>query len=130
MKKIVTTLFFSLFAILATAQSHKNKCGVEVVKAYTQELLGKNVGYYVEFKNTSDKTVDAIEWKANFYSAFGEVKGNREGSWSSGNFIKPVDPNAKIVDLQSNWVDGANKVFIYVTRVHFTDGSVCGGKKK
>jgi hypothetical protein len=129
MNKIVLTLFLSFSAVVANAQSHKNKCGVEVEKAYTQEVLGKNVGYYIELKNTSNKTVDAIEWKANFYSTFGEIKGNREGSWSAGNFIKPVEPNAKIKDLQTNWIDGANKVYISIVRVHFTDGSTCGRKK-
>ncbi|MFN5182801.1 MAG: hypothetical protein ACK5D5_07225 [Bacteroidota bacterium] len=106
-------------------QSHKGKCGLEIEKAYTQNVLGKSVGYYVEFKNNAGQDVDAIEWKAKFYNNFGEYKGEKDGQWSSGNIIKPIKPGAVTKDLETNWIDGATKVFITVKRVHLAQTGTC-----
>lgn len=106
-------------------QNHQGKCGLEIQKTYTQNILGKSVGYYVEFKNNSPKEIDAIDWKARFYNNFGDFKGEREGKWSSGNIIKPIKPGEVTKDLETNWVDGATKVFITVKRVHLTQAGTC-----
>jgi hypothetical protein len=123
-------LFFAIALIsfgfnLLNAQTHKGKCGLDISKAYTQEAFGKNIGYYVEFKNNSNVAIDAIEWKAKFYDNFGVLKGERDGSWSSGNFISPVEPGETTKDLETNWVDKATKVFITIKKVHFTDDRTC-----
>jgi hypothetical protein len=70
--------------------------------------------------------VDGIKWKANFYDNFEELKGTREGSWQSGNFISPIEIGETAQDLENVWVTGATKIFITVTKVHFTDGTSCG----
>jgi hypothetical protein len=84
------------------------------------------VGYYVSIANNSQKTVDGIEWTAYFYNNFDDLKGTKSGSWESGNFISPVEAGSNITDLEGAWVDGATKVFIKITRVHFSDGTSCG----
>ena len=109
----------------ATEPNHKGMCNISISKAYTQNVLGKNIGYYVEFKNNSSRTVDGLKWKATFYDNFDDQKGVREGSWSSGNFISPITPNSTTIDLESNWVNDATKVRITITKVHFTDGMTC-----
>ena len=119
-----------LFLILTSAsflngQSHKGKCGLEINKTYTQNILGKNIGYYVEFKNNATDEIDAIEWVAYFYNNFDDFKGQRDGKWSSGNLIKPIKPGSTIVDLESNWVKEATKVFITIKRIHFVHGKTC-----
>jgi hypothetical protein len=101
------------------------KCGLDVVKSYTQEAFGKNIGYYVEFINNAPSPVDAIKWKAYFYDNFGTLKGEREGEWSSGNFISPIEPGKTTKDLETNWVDKATKVYIKILKVHFTDDRSC-----
>lgn len=103
------------------AQKHYGKSGIEIYRTYSQNILGKNIGYYVEFKNTSNREVDAIEWEAYFYNNFKDLKGKRKGSWSSGNFIKPLKSKEMTKDLQASWVDGAEKVYIKITRIHFVD---------
>jgi hypothetical protein len=127
MKTTTRTLFiiltFSYF--VSFAQNHKGKCGLEINKAYTQTVLGKNIGYYVEFQNNGTSEIDAIEWTANFYNNFNEFKGKREGKWSSGNIIKPIKVGDTTKDLESNWVPEATKVFITVKRVHFTNNKPC-----
>ena len=60
-----------------------------------------------------------MKWEATFYNNFGEVKGTSIGKWESGNFIKPIKPGAKTVDLERTWIDDATKVQIKITDVHF-----------
>ena len=83
------------------------------------------MGYYVEFINKSGKSIDAIEWKVKFYNNFNDLKGERKGEWSSGNFIKPIKNGAVMKDLEGVWVDGATKIVIEIKRVHYTDGNSC-----
>jgi hypothetical protein len=124
MKSLLSILVVCLLCS-AAEPTHQGMCNVSINKAYTQNVLGKNIGYYVEFKNNSSRTVDALKWKATFYDNFNEQKGVREGSWSSGNFISPIKPNATAMDLENNWVNDATKVRITITKVHFTDGMTC-----
>jgi len=122
-----TIFYFMLFiGITFTPPAHSGKCGISPTKAYSQNVLGKNVGYYVSIANNSQKTVDGIEWTAYFYNNFDDLKGTKSGSWESGNFISPVEAGSNITDLEGAWVDGATKVFIKITRVHFSDGTSCG----
>lgn len=106
-------------------EKYCNSCGLTVEKSYTQSVLGVNVGYYVEFHNKSGKTIDAVEWNANFYNNFEDYIGTRKGEWSSGNFVSPIENEETFKDLEGVWVEGATKIKIKVTRVHYTDGSSC-----
>ena len=106
-------------------EKYCSSCGLTVEKSYTQSVLGVNVGYYVEFHNKSGKTIDAVEWNANFYNNFEDYMGTRKGEWSSGNFVSPIENEETFKDLEGVWVEGATKIKIKVTRVHYTDGSAC-----
>jgi hypothetical protein len=118
-------LFFGLlFFQTAFAQSHSDYGMVKVLSAKTQNTLGYNAGYYVEFRNDSKKVVDGLKWEAKFYDNFGDLKGSREGQWQSGNFTDPISPGATAQDLETVWVEGATKVYIRIKTVHFTDGTV------
>ena len=110
---------------LVSAQSNKGKCNVAVSKTYSQSSLGVNIGYCVELINRGSLTVDAVEWSAKFYNKFGDLKEVKEGSWSSGNFIKPAKSGEKFIDVEPHWVQGATDVFITIKRVHFIDGTTC-----
>jgi len=102
-----------------TEPKHEGKSNIDVLSAKTQQVFGKNIGYYVEFKKNSNKEVDGLKWEATFYNNFGEVKGTSIGKWESGNLIKPIKPGAKTEDLEGTWIDGATKVQIKITEVHF-----------
>ena len=113
-----------IFAILASAtsfaqQSHKGKSGLAVTSTVTQSVLGASLGYYVEFKNNSGKTIDGIKWKATFTNNFGEVMGTRDGMWQSGNILSPIKPGESTEDLENVFVKGATQIWITVTEVHF-----------
>lgn len=124
MKKVIIASFL-MFSFAGFSQKHKGKCGIDIEKTYTQKTFGKNIGYYVEFKNNGSSAMDALEWKALFYDNFGELKGEKTGKWDAGNFIKPIKVGNTGKDLEANWIDDATKVFITITKVHFEDGKKC-----
>jgi hypothetical protein len=117
---------FLLFSFAKDAPNHKGIGNVTVVKAYSQNVLGKNVGYYVVFKNNATSDVDALKWKALFYDNFDEYKGESEGSWSSGNFISPIKSGKTAEDLETAWIKDASKVVIKIQKVHFVNGKTIG----
>ena len=119
MKTIFSILMFCLIPILGISQTNKGKSGISVVDTKTQNVLGVNLGYYVEFKNNTLKKVDGIKWIATFTDNFGEILGTREGKWQSGNLISSIEPGESTEDLENNFVKGATKVFITITLVHF-----------
>lgn len=118
MKYLFLLLLLCSFTI-SSEPKHTGLKGVKVVSASTQQVFGKNVGYYVKFENTAEKSVDGLKWKATFTDNFGEVKGVRDGKWESGNLISPIQSGEHTEDLESVWVSGATKVKITITEVHF-----------
>ena len=102
-----------------TEPKHVGLKGIKVVSAKTQQVFGKNIGYYVEFENNSKKSVDGLKWEATFTDNFGDIKGTEDGKWESGNLIKPIKPGAHTEDIERVWVKGATKVKIVITAVHF-----------
>ena len=128
------SIFFVLFLIFNLSSSFiKNKafdnkenlCGLEVADAYTQEVLGKNIGFYVKFYNNSDKIIDAIKYKVIFKNGFNEIKGSKVFIWQAGNLIGPMNSKSYLRDGSTNWIDGANKLEVKIIRVHFEDDSTC-----
>lgn len=115
-----------LFSFTQDIPKHQGMANVVVLKAYSQNVLGKNVGYIVKFKNNASSEVDAIKWKAFFYDNFDDLKGESDGMWSSGNFINPIPKGETTEDVETAWVKDATKVFIKITRVHFTNGKSFG----
>jgi len=126
MKVVLLAPLFFLLAFTTDTLKHVGLGNVSVVKAYSQNVLGKNVGYYVEFKNNASSEVDALKWKAFFYDNFDELKGEADGTWSSGNFIKPIKCGKTAEDLQTAWIKDASKVIIKIQKVHFVNGKTVG----
>jgi hypothetical protein len=113
---------FTIIVLFLTLQSF---CQVEVVKISCQRAIGRTIGYHLILKNTSNQTIDAVEWTATFVDKFGDVKEVKKGElWSSGNLItldtsKPVKPGDELQVTQSCVVKGATDVQIKVTRIHY-----------
>ena len=123
MKKILFSLLFLILPLLSNAQNfkHKGKSGVVAVSTGTQNVFGRSIGYYVKFKNNSNKKVDGLKWKATFTNNFGEILGVKEGMWQSGNFISPIGPGSTTEEIESSWVKGGLKIWITITDVHFVE---------
>lgn len=124
----IHSLFLSLILFtgaIVSAQDTKSVCGLEVNKAVTQEVAGKNIGFFVEFKNVGEKAVDAIEYKVSFMDGFEKVVEEKLVTWQSGNIIKPIKPGSIGKNISGNWVNGANKIKVTIKRVHYVDGQTC-----
>lgn len=117
MKKLLTIIIL-LLSLSSFAQ-------VEVSKINCQRALGRTIGYHLTLKNTSTKTIDAVEWTATFTDKFGDVKEVKKGElWSSGNTLtidtsKPVEPNDELQVTMTCLVKGATDVTIKITRIHY-----------
>ncbi len=118
-------IFTSSFVINKKFNNQEKLCGLEVTDAYTQEVLGKNIGFYVKFYNNSSKTIDVIEYKVIFKNGFNEIKGSKVFTWQAGNLVGPMKPKSYLSDGATNWIDNANKLEVKIIRIHFTDGSTC-----
>ena len=131
MKRSLTLFTFVLGAFLflfLTQSSTKvllNDCGISVTKSYNQQVMGKNVGFYVVFKNNSKRSMDAIDYEVNYKNGFNESMGKRSFTWQAGNFFGPKLPGESLSDGSTTWVEGANKINVVIKRVHFTDGYTC-----
>lgn len=122
MKNIILIILSIVgFSFTPSKPRHIGKSGVVPLEAYTQLVLGKNIGYYVTFKNNTKKSCDAIEWTAYFYNNFYDLKSYKKGFWSSGNIVPVIKPGETTSDLENVWVSGSTKVYITITRVHFVD---------
>jgi hypothetical protein len=124
----VLVLVFNLstsFVPIKKLDKQENLCGLEVADAYTQEVLGKNIGFYVKFYNNSSKTIDAIEYKVIFKNGFNEIKGSKGFTWQAGNLVGPMKPKSYLSDGSTNWIDNANKLEVKIIRIHFTDDTTC-----
>ncbi len=125
-KLILLSIPLILFSFTQDIPKHQGMANVVVLKAYSQNVLGKNVGYIVKFKNNASSEVDGLKWKAFFYDNFNDLQGESDGTWSSGNFINPIPKGETTEDVETAWVKDATKVFIKITRVHFTNGKSFG----
>ena len=100
---------------------------VEVSKINCQRALRRTIGYHLLLKNTSHKTIDAVEWTATFTDKFGAVKEVKKGElWSSGNTFTidtsdPIEPSRELQVTMGCLVKGATDVKIKVTRIHYIE---------
>lgn len=121
----VLELLLIIFLFFSFSWPKDDMCGISIVKSYNQEVFGKNVGFYVVFKNNSERSMDAIEYTVTYKNGFDETKGTRSFSWQAGNFFGPKLPGESLKDGSTTWIDDANKISIFIKRVHFTDGTKC-----
>jgi hypothetical protein len=121
----VLELLLIIFLLFSFSWPKQDMCGISIVKSYNQEIFGKNVGFFVVFKNNSERSMDAIEYTVTYKNGFDETKGKRSFSWQAGNFFGPKLPGESLKDGSTTWIDDANKISIVIKRVHFTDGTKC-----
>ncbi len=118
---IISLVLFSF----SFSSENSDTCGISIEKSYNQQILGKNIGFFIFFKNNSSLSMDAIDYTVTYKNGFDEVKGKREFTWQAGNFFGPKLPGETLKDGSTTWIDDANKIEIVIKRVHFTDGSSC-----
>ena len=124
MKKL---FFIAIFFISSSinAQSNQGLCKVAINDVSKMTGFGYFVGYSVEFKNNSKKTVDGIYWNVYYYNNDGELIQQDKSSFNSTNIIDPIASGFTKKLVRSKKIKGASKVFVKITKVHFSDGTSC-----
>jgi hypothetical protein len=125
MKKIFFIAMLILLVNSASAQSNKGLCKVEVNDISKVTGFGYLGGYSVEFKNNSSKTVDGIYWNVYYYNNADDLLFEDESSFNSTSTVDPIAMGFKKTIVRTKRVKGASKVFVKITKVHFSDGTSC-----
>jgi hypothetical protein len=125
MRKLFFIAMITLLGNAAIAQSNKGMCKVEVNDISKVTGFGYLAGYSVEFKNNSKKTVDGIYWNVYYYNNANDLLFEDKSSFNSTSTIDPIAMGFTKTLVRSQSVKGASKVFIKITKVHFSDGTTC-----
>lgn len=119
-------LFATLIISFSTfAQKNENLCKVSVEDISKITSFGYLIGYSVQFKNYSAKSVDGIYWTAYYYDNANTLIKYEESSFNSTNLIDPIISGTTKTIARSPRVKGASKVIIKINRLHFIDNSTC-----
>ena len=114
-----------LFGNSINAQSNKGLCKVDVSDVSKATSFGYLLGYSVTFKNNSKKTVDGIYWNVYYYNNANDLLFEDKSSFNSTSTVDPIAMGFTKTLVRSQSVKGASKVFIKITKVHFSDGTTC-----
>ncbi len=125
MKKAIFILLLITYSSSLFAQQNNKLCGVEVNDVSKLTALGYLVGYTVQFKNNSKKTVDGIYWKAYYFNNDKKLIESDESSFNSTNIIDPIAAGFSKSLARSPRVKGASKVIVVINKIHYSDGSSC-----
>ena len=85
MRKILLLVSFIIFTTTAFAQQNKGLCNIEVNDVSKITALGYLIGYTVQFKNNTSKTVDGVYWTAYYYNNDNKLIESEKASFNSTN---------------------------------------------
>jgi hypothetical protein len=123
------TKFILLFTFITTistlAQKNESLCKVNVEDISKITSFGYLIGYSVQFKNYSSKSVDGIYWTAYYYNNDNTLIKSEETAFNSTNLIDPIVSGTTKTIARSPRVKGASKVIIRINKLHFVDNSTC-----
>ena len=125
MRKILLLVSFIIFTTTAFAQQNKGLCNIEVNDVSKITALGYLIGYTVQFKNSTTKTVDGVYWTAYYYNNDNKLIESEKASFNSTNLIDPIAAGFSKSIARSPRVKGASIVLVVINKVHFSDGSSC-----
>ena len=125
MRKILLLVSFIIFTTTAFAQQNRGLCNIEVNDVSKITALGYLIGYTVQFKNNTSKTVDGVYWTAYYYNNDNKLIESEKSSFNSTNLIDPITAGFSKSIARSPRVKGASIVLVVINKVHFSDGSSC-----
>jgi hypothetical protein len=125
MKRLFLAIVMLAIYQISFGQQNKGTCKIEVSDVSKLISFGYLIGYTVEFKNTSNKTVDGIYWTAYYINNNGDYIKMESDSFNSTDLIDPIQSGFKKSLVRAPRVKNASKLIIVVNKVHFTDGSTC-----
>jgi hypothetical protein len=125
MRKILLLVTFIVFTTTAFAQQNRGLCNIEVNDVSKITALGYLIGYTVQFKNNTTKTVDGVYWTAYYYNNDNKLIESEKSSFNSTNLIDPIAAGFSKSIARSPRVKGASIVLVVINKVHYSDGSSC-----
>ena len=125
MRKILLLVSFIIFTTTAFAQQNRGLCNIEVNDVSKITALGYLIGYTVQFKNNTTKTVDGVYWTAYYYNNDNKLIESEKSSFNSTNLIDPIAAGFSKSIARSPRVKGASIVLVVINKVHYSDGSSC-----
>lgn len=125
MKKYLYILSFTFLCKFSYSQENKSLCNIQVADVSKVVSFGYLVGYTVEFKNSSKKTVDGIYWTVYFYNNNGDLLKKEESSFNSTDLVDPIASGFSKSIARAPRIKGASKAIVKINKVHFSDGSSC-----
>lgn len=125
MRKILLLVSFFIFTTTAFAQQNRGLCNIEVNDVSKITALGYLIGYTVQFKNNTSKTVDGVYWTAYYYNNDNKLIESEKSSFNSTNLIDPIAAGFSKSIARSPRVKGASIVLVVINKVHYSDGSSC-----
>ncbi|MEY3436909.1 MAG: hypothetical protein ACK4V4_01105 [Sphingobacteriales bacterium] len=125
MKRFILLVVSVLLAQLSIAQQNKGLCKMAVNDVSNVSSFGYLVSYTVQFKNTSNKSVDGIYWTAYYYNNNGDLIKSEESSFNSTSLIDPVGSGETKIIVRAPNIKGASRAIIKIKKVHFVDGTKC-----
>lgn len=125
--KTLIAIFALMLAINTTfGQTNKSIKAVSVTDVSVANVLGYLTGYTVTFKNTSNKTLDQINWTVNYYDNSGKLIKSEKDSFNASSFVDPVTSGFEKVLVRSPRVKGASKAQVVINSAHASDGTTFG----
>jgi len=125
MKKLLIILIISIFSNFTFGQSHTGRCNIGIKDVSQTTTFGYLISYSVNFKNKSQKTVDFISWDAYYYNNANELLEKGKSYFNSTESIDPISSGFTKKIIRFTKINGASKVIIKITKVHFSDGTIC-----
>lgn len=125
MKRIFLLFILSYFFHFSFGQQSRGACKIEVTDISKLISFGYLVGYTVEFKNNSSKTVDGVYWTTYYINNNGDYIKTESDSFNATDLIDPIQSGFKKSLVRAPRVKNASKLIIVVNKIHFTDGSTC-----
>jgi len=125
MKKILIIFAFLAISQVFYAQENRGLCNLEINDVSKVTSFGYLIGFTVEFKNNSKKTVDGIYWTTYFFDNANKLISTEEYSFNSSSNIDPIASGFTKSIVRAPRIKGASRVVIVIDKIHFIDGSAC-----
>ncbi len=110
-----------------TIQKEYPKCGLEF-KEEAIKIVGNLLYLNLKFTNRSQKSIDNIEFTANFYNIYNEFIVSKDYTWETGILVSPIKPNTNYSYVEPAYINDTKTVKKYtikLKRIHYTDDTIC-----
>jgi len=120
-------LIWLLAPLIGLCQGKSEKCEVTIDNA--QVSLVGNI-FYLDMKinNSSEKAIDNIKFKVDYYSVYGEFICSRDYTWETNLLLKPIKSNSTTRYYRPCFISAKEtikKCKLHIKRIHFTDDTTC-----